>query len=211
MELVGTWTGRTACLLQEAMRMTNEVFAEHLGISTRTITRWHSSPEMTHRIEVQQILDTAYEQAGEAVQRRFAILTRPESHSIAAQALRVAIAVVVRGAEVLLVCRRGDASLRWQFPAGMVKPGGLSADVAVQETVAETGVHAAVRRHLGERLHPVTGVIADYHLCEYLAGEAVNSDLVENSAVAWVAINDLSKFIPADKIYPPIMAALEDA
>jgi 8-oxo-dGTP diphosphatase len=211
MDVVDTWTGRTACLLQSAMRMTNEAFAERLGISVRTVTRWHAAPDMTHRTEVQQILDTAYEQADEAVQRRFQLLVRPPVSATQAQALRVAIAVVTRGAEVLLVCRRGDATLRWQFPAGMVKPGARAADVAAQETVAETGVHAAVRHHLGERLHPVTGVIADYHLCEYLAGEAVNADVVENSAVAWVAIRDLPKFIPADKIYPPIMAALEDA
>jgi hypothetical protein len=93
----------------------------------------------------------------------------------------------------------------------MVKPGGAPADVAIQETVAETGVHAAVRRHLGERLHPQTGVMADYHLCEYLAGEASNRDVVENSAVAWVPIRDLAKFIPSDKIYPPILSALEAA
>ena len=208
---VATWTGRTACLLQSAMRMTNDDFAERLGISVRTVTRWHAAPDMTHRIEVQQILDTAYEQAGEAVHRRFALLMRPPSSGIEAQALRVAIAVVVRGGEVLLVCRRGDSSLRWQFPAGMVKPCGLAADVAVQETVGETGVHAAVRSQLGERLHPVTGVIASYYLCDYLAGEAVNVDIVENSAVAWVSIKDLTKFIPANSIYPPIMAALEDA
>lgn len=211
MDVVDTWTGRRACLLQAAMRMTNEAFAEHLGISVRTVTRWHAAPDMTHRIEVQQILDTAYEQAGEAVHRRFALLTRPPSSGIEAQALRVAIAVVVRGEDVLLVCRRGDSTLRWQFPAGMVKPGGTAPDVAVQETVGETGVHAAVRSHLGERLHPVSGVLATYFLCDYLAGDAVNVDVVENSAVAWVAIKGLSKFIPADKIYPPIMAALEDA
>lgn len=192
--------------------MTNEAFAEHLGISARTITRWHADPGKTHRTEVQQILDLAYEGAGEAVQRRFSLLLRPPAEQAAmAQALRVAIAVVVRGEEVLLVCRRGDSNLRWQFPAGMVKPGSTPADVAVQETVGETGIHAAVRRHLGERLHPQTGVIAVYHLCEYLAGDASNEDVVENSAVSWVPIRDLPKFIPTDKIYPPILAALEDA
>ena len=192
--------------------MTIEAFAERLGISARTITRWHTNPGVIHRTEAQQILDTAYERAGEAVQRRFSLLIRPPTEqATTAQALRVAIAVVVRGEEVLLVCRRGDTNLRWQFPAGMVKPGGTPSDVAVQETVAETGVHAAVRRHLGERLHPQTNVMADYHLCEYLAGEASNRDVVENSAVTWVPIRDLAKFIPTDKIYPPILSALEAA
>ncbi|MFZ3592288.1 NUDIX domain-containing protein [Streptomyces sp. BH104] len=211
MEIVGTWTGRTACLLQEAMRMTNEEFAERLGISPRTISRWHGAPEKSHRNEVQQILDTAYEQAGEAVHRRFALLLRPPQPRIEAQALRVAIAVVMRADEVLLVCRRGAGELRWQFPAGMVKPGTDASSVAVQETHGETGVHCAIREGLGERIHPKTGVVATYFLCDYLAGEAANLDPLENVDVAWVPRSTLTRFIPSDQIYPPIMAALEVA
>lgn len=209
MEVVGTWTGKTACLLQEAMRLTNEAFAERLGISARTITRWHSSPEMTHRNEVQQILDIAYEEADETVHRRFALLLGPAEPRMEAQALRVAIAVVLRGDDVLLVCRRGDGDLRWQFPAGMVKPGGVGETVAVQETHGETGVHCTVRQHLGERIHPVTGVVAEYHLCDFLAGEAANRDPLENVDVTWVPRAAVTRFIPQEQIYPPILSALE--
>lgn len=211
MDTIGTWTGRTAGLLQQAMRMTNDAFAEHLGISPRTISRWHGAQDKVHSVEVQQILDTAYERAGEVVQRRFAVLARPSQPAVPAQALRVAIAVVVRGGEVLLVCRRGDDSLSWQFPAGMVKPGGGPPSVAIQETHAETGVHCTVRRDLGERVHPITGVLASYLLCDYLAGEAANLDPIENVDVTWVPIGSLARFIPADRIYPPIITALEDA
>ena len=209
MDFVGTWTGRTACLLQEAMRLTNEAFAERLGISPRTITRWHSAPEMVHRTEVQQILDLAYERAGETVQRRFAILVSPPAQRMEAQALRVAIAIVLRGDDVLLVCRRGDGELRWQFPAGMVKPGAAPETVAVQETHGETGIHCTVREQLGERIHPVTGVVAAYHLCDFLAGEAANLDPLENVDVAWVPRSELTRFIPQDQIFPPILSALE--
>ena len=209
MEIVSTWTGRTACLLQEAMRLTNEAFAERLGISERTISRWHSSPDMKHRTEVQQILDIAYREAGEEVQRRFALLLRPPSPRMEAQALRVAIAVVLRGEDVLLVCRRGDGELRWQFPAGMVKPGVDPSTVAVQETHGETGVHCTVREQLGERIHPVTGVMASYFLADHLAGEATNRDPVENIDVTWVPRSALTRFIPQEQIYPPILNALE--
>ncbi len=208
---IATWTGRTACLLQQAMRLTNEAFAERLGISERTISRWHANPGMVHRTEVQQILDIAYEEAGEAVQRRFALLLRPPEPSVQAQALRVAIAVVLRGDDVLLVCRRGDGDLRWQFPAGMVKPGAVPETVAVQETHGETGVHCTVRQQLGERVHPVTGVIATYFLCDHLAGEATNRDAVENVDVTWVLRSALTRFIPSAQIYPPILSALEVA
>lgn len=209
MDIVGTWTGKTACLLQEAMRLTNEAFAERLGISPRTITRWHSSPEMVHRTEVQQILDIAYEEATPAVQRRFTLLLRPPSPRMEAQALRVAIAVVIRGDDVLLVCRRGDGTLRWQFPAGMVKPGGAPETVAVQETHGETGVHCTVRERLGERVHPVTGVVASYYLADHLAGEVSNRDPLENVDAAWVPRAALTRFIPQDQIFPPILSALE--
>lgn len=209
MDVIDTWTGRTACALQAALRMTNEAFAAHLGVAVRTVAGWHQDPEIVPRAEMQAALDTEYERAGDTVQRRFGLLARPPEQRIEAQALRVAIAVVVRAEEVLLVCRRGDGTLSWQFPAGMVKPGAAPDAVAVQETHGETGVHCSVREHLGSRLHPTTGVLADYWLCAYLAGEASNRDVLENVDVQWVAIADLPRFIPTDRIYPPITAALE--
>ncbi|MFI0900523.1 NUDIX hydrolase [Streptomyces sp. NPDC020983] len=210
MDVVSTWTGRSACALQEALRDTNEAFAARLGVATRTVAGWHADEGIVPRAEMQAALDTAYERAGDAVQRRFTLLSRP-TVAPEVQALRVAIAIVVRGAEVLLVCRRGEDSLRWQFPAGVVKPGASSEAVAVSETLGETGVHAAVLRQLGSRLHPTTGVMADYYLCDYLAGDATNRDAVENLDVAWVPLAALSRFIPTDTIYPPILTALEAA
>jgi 8-oxo-dGTP diphosphatase len=207
-DVVDTWTGRTACALQVALRMTNEVFAGRLGVSVRTVATWHSAPDIVPRTEIQAALDTIHERAGEAVRRRFSILTRPPART-EVQALRVAIAVVVRSADVLLVCRRGDGQLRWQFPAGVVKPGADPEAVAVAETHAETGVHCAIRQRLGSRLHPVTGVVAEYYLADYLAGEAANLDPLENLDVAWAPISALPRFIPPDTIYPPILNALE--
>lgn len=212
--IVTTWTGRTAAALQAALRETNESFAERLGVAPRTVAGWHSNPNLVPRPEMQQALDTIHEGASEHVQTRFSRLLRPASSEPTeprAQALRVAIAVVVRNDEVLLVCRRGDDALTWQFPAGMVKPGGSPEAVAVQETLAETAVHCAVRQHLGGRLHPVTGVLAEYFLCEHLTGEAANRDLQENVDVAWVPRTALTRFIPAEKIFEPILKALEAA
>jgi 8-oxo-dGTP diphosphatase len=191
------------------MRLTNEAFAERLGISERTISRWHGAPDMVHRTEVQQILDIAHREAGEDVQRRFALLLRPPAPRREAQALRVAIAVVLRGDDVLLVCRRGDGELRWQFPAGMVKPGADPQTVAVQETHAETGVHCTIRQQLGERIHPVTSVVASYFLADHLAGEPSNLDPLENVDATWVPRAALTRFIPQDQIFPPILKALE--
>ncbi|MFI6032981.1 NUDIX hydrolase [Streptomyces sp. NPDC051315] len=208
MDVIDTWTGRTACALQSALRMTNDGFADHLGVAVRTVAGWHSSPDIVPRTEIQSALDTAYERASASVQRRFSLLTRPSPAAIEAQALRVAIAVVLRGDDVLLVCRRGDGELHWQFPAGMVKPGADPATVAVQETHGETGVHCRVREQLGERVHPVTGVVASYYLADHLAGDATNRDPLENVDVAWAPRSSLTRFIPEQSIYPPILEAL---
>lgn len=61
MELVNAWTGRTACALQAALRLTNEAFAAHLGVAVRTVATWHQKPDLIPKAEMQQLLDTALE------------------------------------------------------------------------------------------------------------------------------------------------------
>jgi 8-oxo-dGTP pyrophosphatase MutT (NUDIX family) len=127
-----------------------------------------------------------------------------------AQSLRVAIAVVVKDAEVLMVRPRGEvgSGISWQFPAGIVKPGVPPETVAVRETLEETGVHSVVVRRLGSRVHPTTNVLCSYLLCDYVAGDATNADLAENAGVAWVNKANLTRFVPAGQIYRPVLGAL---
>jgi len=68
---VVAWTGRTACALQDALRLTQEAFAEHLGIHLRTVAAWHQQPDITPKAATQQILDTALKRATDAERRRF--------------------------------------------------------------------------------------------------------------------------------------------
>jgi 8-oxo-dGTP diphosphatase len=219
MVVVEKWTGERACLLQAALRATNEGFAHRLGIAVRTVAAWHADPALVPRGEVQAILDTALEQAPDAAIQRFeaSLFTPllsykpPATQRGHAQPLTVAVAVVRRGDTVLLVCRRGSegGGLRWQFPAGVVKPGADPATVAVAETLGETGVHAAVARALGRRVHPLTGVVCEYLLCDYLTGDARNADELENLDVAWAPVGSLGRFIPPETVYPPILEVLE--
>lgn len=202
-----TWTGELACHLQAAHRMGREEFAGRLGVHPQTVAGWHARPGIVPRPDMQAALDTLYEKAPAPVRLRFARLAQPPADT-AAQALRVAIAVVRRGAEVLLVQRRDDGALRWQFPAGIVKPGGSSEAVAIRETHNETGVHCAVQEPLGERVHPVSGALCGYYLADYLTGEATNLDTAENASVAWVPVSSLTRFIPADRIFRPVLDAL---
>ena len=71
MEPVQLWTGRAACALQAALRMTNESFAAHLGTTVQTVTTWHQKPDRVPSAEMQQALDTILERAGEGAQARF--------------------------------------------------------------------------------------------------------------------------------------------
>jgi 8-oxo-dGTP pyrophosphatase MutT (NUDIX family) len=129
----------------------------------------------------------------------------------AVQVLTVAIAVVVKGADVLLVRRRDDsAGLAWQFPAGVVKPGADAATVAEHETFSETGIHCVVRRSLGSRLHPATHVFCEYFFCEYLGGIAENRDVAENISVTWADRARLTDFIPAGRIFPSVLDTLKE-
>jgi 8-oxo-dGTP diphosphatase len=209
--VVERWTGGRACLLQAALRHTNAGFAQDLGVGVRTVAGWHEMPSLVPRTEVQQLLDIALERASGAAQERFARLQAEAAPAGGAQALTVAVAVVQRADSVLLVCRRDESAsgLRWQFPAGVVKPGADPGAVAVSETLGETGVHAAVRAHLGRRVHPLTGVVCEYVLCDYLTGQARNADTLENLDATWVPIASLARFVPLDAVYPPILTALE--
>jgi DNA-binding transcriptional regulator YiaG len=71
MEPIQLWTGRAACALQAALRMTNESFAAHLGTAVRTVATWHQKPDRVPSTEMQQALDTTLERAGEGAQARF--------------------------------------------------------------------------------------------------------------------------------------------
>lgn len=92
MDTVGTWTGRTACALQEALRLTIEDFAARTGIGIRTIADWHQRPDITPKASTQQILDTLLEQVSDTDRRRFAQLAglaepRDSNHDEAEQRL----------------------------------------------------------------------------------------------------------------------------
>ncbi len=72
------WTGRTACALQAALRLSQEAFAEHLGVSARTVGFWHQKLDSVPKSDAQQLLDTALDRATPAVKARFAALTDAE-------------------------------------------------------------------------------------------------------------------------------------
>jgi 8-oxo-dGTP diphosphatase len=218
-DVVDQWTGKLASALQAALRMTHDDMAETLGASRRTVASWHEKPDTVLRTELQRALDTLYDRATDAQKVRFArqikVDEADEIEKIKADGatpLAVAVAIVVAEDDVLVVCRRDaePSGITWQFPAGVVKPGASASTVAVRETLAETGIHCAIRAELGGRIHPLSKAYCEYYLCEYLAGTVENRDTSENTDAIFIPRRDLTRFIPADRIYPPVLRALED-
>ena len=79
MQVVSTWTGRQADALRKALRMTKEQFADHLGVSPRTVAYWRKRPDMTPVTRYQDVLDTALDQASDRAKALFAALIEGQS------------------------------------------------------------------------------------------------------------------------------------
>ncbi len=190
-----------------ANRYTQEEVAEKLRVDPSTYRRWEDGetrPRPANLRALCAFFNVREDHLG------FGDAAPATAGEPGAELLKVAIAVVTHGPQVLLVCRRNDAGTwSWQFPAGMVKPEMNTEVAAVRETFSETAIHCAVRRRLGARVHPITNAFCEYFLCDYLGGTIENRDVVENVSVAWVDRAKLTDFIPAGTIFPPILKALE--
>jgi transcriptional regulator with XRE-family HTH domain len=79
MPVIAAWTGGHADALRQAFRMTNEDFADYLGIGRRTVAYWRGQQEIRPRARMQEILDTALERAPDRVKAQFALLV-DEAH-----------------------------------------------------------------------------------------------------------------------------------
>ncbi len=75
MGIVQLWTGRETRALRGALRMSVRVFAEHLGVSPRTVSKWERLGEATRPYpDTQAILDTALQRATAQERTRFQVL-----------------------------------------------------------------------------------------------------------------------------------------
>lgn len=82
METTTGWTGETACVLQAALRMSNETFARYVQVSPRAVAGWHENPEGRPKPGSQRLLDSALARADAADRDRFAVLCgQPALHA----------------------------------------------------------------------------------------------------------------------------------
>ncbi|MBV2356421.1 NUDIX hydrolase [Streptomyces sp. J2-1] len=122
----------------------------------------------------------------------------------------VAAAVVVHAGCVLMVRRRViEGSLSWQFPAGKVEPGEAREEAAVRETLEETGVTVAAVRLLGERVHPQTGRLVSYTVCEVVGGTAHVAAPEEVVELAWVSHGEILRYVPYG-LFDPVEDYLDE-
>ena len=76
--VIGTWTGREADILRQALRMTNEAFAVHLGVAVRTVANWRNRPDIVPQPAMQETLDSALERAPDRVKAQFTLLLQAD-------------------------------------------------------------------------------------------------------------------------------------
>jgi 8-oxo-dGTP diphosphatase len=125
------------------------------------------------------------------------------------RALRASVAVVERNGQFLVVRRvKEEMSLRWAFPAGIVRPSEESRQAAVRETEDETGITCRIVRKIGRRVHPETRTTLIYWLCKWTGGKGEVRAPKELAEVKWVTGREALQLFTSD-VYPPIKKLLK--
>jgi hypothetical protein len=185
-DIVITWTGWHASALRQALRMTNEEFAEHLNVAVRTVAYWRGRPEMVPRQGMQQILDVALARAPELARQQFQRLVSEHGGAETRTAAMVAF--------------RGPAGLtEWLTTTGTSDEAIEGMDRAAA-TVAEAHTHTPARvlladaRPLQARIQQV---LADGRLRHRQERELlrINGDLLAHMSLL---LSDLHASKPAD-------------
>lgn len=99
--------------------------------------------------------------------------------------------------------------LTWQFPSGTVDATTVAAKEQLKiELQQETGLDCLVGELISKRDHPIFGKTIGYFACEKQGGVVSNAQPDENSAIAWVSIDDLETFVTTD-IDPTVKSYLD--
>ncbi len=108
----------------------------------------------------------------------------------------IAIAIVVRNEDVLMVRRKGSEQLTWQFPSGEIEQGEDAMAAAPREVKEETSVDCVAQDVIGERIHPVTMRHVFYVSCHWEKGTPIVADADELDRAEWVKKSDVPKRVP---------------
>lgn len=166
MTTVQKWTGRESRALRHALRMSIRDFAEHLGVSERTVSKWEAGREAVQpRPELQAALDTALGRADGEVHRRFrsglgsAGPAEKRHSAVNAEAARIHNATVAPATGVepiadLTAVYRNRAELTAHLPADRILEGardvramGLSLNLLCSTTPTIAGINSSKAAH----------------------------------------------------------------
>lgn len=161
--VVATWHPADASRLQQALRLTNEAFAETLGAAARTVAKWHANPTMTLTLEMQAALDTLLLRASPEAQQRF------EELDAASDFARSTDAEVRRLSHHLEGARHLHTSLAWLDDV-RAAPSGTTFRAVVERAVRSWGEERACS--LSER--PDRQALATLLLDYYSDGDGVS-------------------------------------
>lgn len=125
--------------------------------------------------------------------------------------VRVAIGVILKGREVILVQRRyREGDLEWTFVGGFVNPYRDPRQQICEEIKNETGLTCRIVEFLGEREHPKSGAQCLYYSLRVLDGELTNGDTSENLHVGWVQNDRVYDYLDREDVFAPVRQLLED-
>lgn len=113
---------------------------------------------------------------------------------------KVAIGVVLKGQEVLLIRRMDkEPGLDWCFPGGGIEDGEWEEAAVTREIAEETGIACVPVKKLGDVPHPVkSGLTKAYWLCDYVSGDARIIEPDRHEAVEWISIEKAAKLLEMD-------------
>ncbi|MGH8907205.1 MAG: NUDIX hydrolase [Egibacteraceae bacterium] len=122
---------------------------------------------------------------------------------------QVVVAIITRDHKVLLVRRRQpEGALSWVFPGGGVEPGETEIRAVEREVCEEVGIHVHAHTRLGQRIHPDSGRLLAYWVCEPLSGNGAVVDIDELDLLRWVTPSEAIA-MTATSLYPPVRLHLE--
>ncbi|KJK11964.1 hypothetical protein UB45_10805 [Terrabacter sp. 28] len=153
---MGTWHPAEAARLQQALRLTNEAFAETLGAAPRTVAKWHANPDISLTLEMQAALDTLLRRATPEAQQRFEQLARSTAADASGDGGDRRDLT-----ERLLQATHLHSSLAWLDDVRQGEPG-TSFDAVVRAAAAKTS-RASVLAARGPDRPELSKLLLDYY------------------------------------------------
>ena len=120
MHVIASWTGAEADALRQALRMTNESFADHLGVAVRTVANWRKRSNIVPQPAMQEVLDAALDRASDHAKAQFALLVSEARHAPGAPSADTRLSAIPFDAMTSREWNRDDAhALSLSFEAAL--------------------------------------------------------------------------------------------